>query len=185
MEDDFIVVDSVDGDGKITERPKRFSSSKQKKKKIKTDEDPRVDEVYSILKTYAEKNKVKDKATTYGEHVANKLRSYTDFIRLNTEHKINCILHESDMLMLQQNNQTDYPIHFPGPSSSNNSFIPLHSIVTSSGNTHTLSSLNSAPSFTPNNNFSPLPSSSVPFTPIHESNSLNTQENASPYYNIN
>lgn len=128
---------------------------------------------------------MRDNATTYGEHVANKLRSYADFIRLNTEHKINCILHESDMLMLQQNTQPDYPIHFPGPSTSS-SFIPLHSIGTSSGNTHTLSPLYSAPSFTPNNNFSPLPSSSVPFTPTHENNSLNTlQENASPYYNIN
>lgn len=164
--------------GKLQNDQRDFHRQNKKKKKIKTDEDPRVDEVYSILKTYAEKNKVKDNATTYGEHVANKLRSYT-------EHKINCILHESDMLMLQQNNQTDYPIHVPGPSSSNNSFIPLHSIGTSSGNTHTLSSLNSAPLFTPNNNFSPLPSSSVSFTPTHESNSLNTQENASPYYNIN
>lgn len=180
------MVDSVDGDGNVTERPKRFASPKQKKKKIKTDEDPRVDEVYSILKTYSEKSKLKDNATTYGEHVANKLRSYSDFIRLNTEHKINYILHESDMLMLQQNNQPDYSIHFPGPSSSNNSFIPLHSIGTSSGNTNTLSplSLYSAPSFTQNNNFSPLPSSSVPLTPTHET-ILNTQENASPYYNIN
>lgn len=183
MEDDFIVVDSVDGDGKVTERPKRFASPK-KKKKIKTDEDPRVDEVYSILKTYTEKKKLKDNATTYGEHVANKLRSYSDFIHLSTEHKINCILHESDMLMLQQNNQPDYSIHFPGPSSSNNSFISLHSIGTSSGNTNTLSPLYSTPYFTQNNNFSPLPSSSVPFTPTHVT-ILNTQENASPYYNIN
>jgi len=173
--------------GKLQNDQRDFHRQNKKNKKIKTDEDPRVDEVYSILKTYAEKNKVKDNATTYGEHVANKLGSYTDFIRLNTEHKINCILHESDMLMLQQNNQPpDYPIHFPGPSSSNNnSFISVHSIGTSSGNTHTLSPLYSAPSFTSNNNFSPLPSSSVPFTPTHESNSLNTQENASPYYNIN
>lgn len=130
-------------------------------------------------------NKIKDNATTYGEgeHVANKLRSYADFIRLNTEHKINCILHESDMLMLQQNKQPDYPLHFSGPSSSNNSFIHLHSISTSSGNT--LSPLFTATSFTPNNNLSPLPNSSIPFTPTNESNSLNTQENAPPYYNIN
>ena len=160
-----------------------FHRQDKKKKKIKTDEDPRVDEVYSILKTYAEKNKIKDNATTYGEHVANKLRSYADFIRLNTEHKINCILHESDMLMLQQNKQPDYPLHFSGPSSSNNSFIPLCSISTSSGNT--LSPLFTATSFTPNNNLSPLPNSSIPFTPTNESNSLNTQENAPPYYNIN
>lgn len=128
---------------------------------------------------------MKDNATTYGEHVANKLRSYSDFIRLNTEHKINCILHESDMLMLQQHNQPGYPINFSGSSSSNNSCIALHSIGTSSGNTHTLSPLYSSPSFTQNNDFSPLPASSVPFTPTHESNSSNIQENASPYYNIN
>ncbi|KAF0727649.1 zinc finger MYM-type protein 1-like [Aphis craccivora] len=50
LEDAFIVVDS---DGKIKERPKPFFSPKPKKK-IRTDEDPRVDEVYSILKTYTD-----------------------------------------------------------------------------------------------------------------------------------
>jgi len=127
------VVDSVDSDGKIKERPKPFSSPKPKKK-IRTDEDPRVDEVYSILKTYTEKNKLKDNASTYREHVANKLRSYSDLIRMNTEHKINCILHESDMLMLQQNNQHYYSINFSSPSSNDNSFIPLHSMGVSSSN---------------------------------------------------
>lgn len=56
MEDDYIVVDSVDGDGEITQRPDIFIT--KTKKKIKTNEDPRVDEVYSILKTYTEKNKI-------------------------------------------------------------------------------------------------------------------------------
>ncbi|XP_012278708.1 uncharacterized protein LOC105698760 [Orussus abietinus] len=42
----------------------------------------------------------RDGAAVYGEHVANKLRTYDAFTRADVEHKINCILHEADMRVL-------------------------------------------------------------------------------------
>ena len=43
----------------------------------------------------------RDEAAVYAEHIANKLRKYNVFIRLDVEHKINCILHEADLKLLQ------------------------------------------------------------------------------------
>ncbi|XP_012275796.1 uncharacterized protein LOC105697239 [Orussus abietinus] len=61
-----------------------------------------INETLTESQTFTGVGIQRDGATVYGEHVANKLRTYDAFTRAEVEHKINCILHEADMHVLYQ-----------------------------------------------------------------------------------
>lgn len=63
------------------------------------EEDPRISMAFQILKdTHSRVNLAnRDRFTTYGEHVGNKLRRYSDKVAALVEHKINNILFNLDI----------------------------------------------------------------------------------------
>ena len=66
-----------------------------------TEEDARIGEALSILKTAVAKQTVEtrsnDESSTYGQHVANKLRKYSPRVRDMVQYHINTVLYHADM----------------------------------------------------------------------------------------
>lgn len=56
-----------------------------------------------LLKNIAEKRSVsKDDCITFGERVALKFRKFDEFTRSEVQHKINCLLYETEMKVLRR-----------------------------------------------------------------------------------
>lgn len=102
--------------------------------KRSTPSDPQIDEAFKAIKVLTGNRPKRDSFDVYGEHVANKLRTYNVFVRADVEHQINCLLHDADMKMLYQSQErlnqrptylppvtvssassSSYPSPFPSP----------------------------------------------------------------------
>lgn len=110
--------------------------------------DPQVDEAFKAIKALTENRPKRDSFDVYGEHVANKLRTYNAFTRANVEHKINCLLHEADMQTLYQsqgqfNERTTSlpPLIASTASSSSYSYLPPLTVSTASSSSYSSSVL--------------------------------------------
>lgn len=67
--------------------------SKRNKIELSSNSSPKTDEtIKSLNRSLSE-----DSCATYAAHVANKLRSYTQQVRVQVEHAINNILYEADI----------------------------------------------------------------------------------------
>ncbi|CAH1100635.1 unnamed protein product [Psylliodes chrysocephalus] len=87
--------------GQKSHHDMQLKNTTKSDKKRQRQEDPRIDEAYSILKDSLAQ-KTRDESTVFGEHVANKHRKYNSKIRSIVEHKINDILFLADMGYLSQ-----------------------------------------------------------------------------------
>lgn len=73
---------------------KRFVSYRQPQKRVKSYiEDPRINEVFNIIKNLRPK---RDETSVFVEHVAFKLRKFNDHLRAEVEHQINNILYSAE-----------------------------------------------------------------------------------------
>lgn len=108
--------------------PPKSSISKRPK------EDPRVEEVYNILKTTVAENKnERDEHDVFGEYVARTLRTLDSPSKVLAKHYINQVLFEAEMRRLQQPPYAQLPPHHqsayssatttPLPSSSNSTLF--------------------------------------------------------------
>lgn len=95
-EDQFAQATNSNATEKGLEKP--ICTSRKRRKC--NQEDPRIAAAFNILTSSQERRlnqKVSDRFSTYGEHVANKLRTYSTRSQAVAEHKINNILFEADM----------------------------------------------------------------------------------------
>ncbi|CAH1115123.1 unnamed protein product [Psylliodes chrysocephalus] len=65
----------------------------------------KLTKVLKAIKALTGNRSKRDSFDVYGEHVANKLRTYKAFIRSNVEQKINCLLHDADTQMIYQSQE--------------------------------------------------------------------------------
>ncbi|KAF5293884.1 hypothetical protein FQA39_LY13589 [Lamprigera yunnana] len=131
-EDVSVVVESKDRRKEPEEvtlvKKKQFASPKQipRNKKLKTAEDPRVQESYHILKAVA--NRKKDRFDVFSEYVSARLRTLDERSSLCAEKAINDILFDAEMGKYS-GSSTANPM-LPGFSStsrsSSRSFTPIH-----------------------------------------------------------
>lgn len=101
------------------ETPKRKSDfcspRKIKRSAIKT-KDSRAEEAYEILKDTVKNRSFRDASTIYGEHIASKHRTYSQYTRNVIEHLIGNILFDADMG--KYNAPATVPIPSPSPTDS-------------------------------------------------------------------
>lgn len=167
---------TIEDNENTTARAQKGEREVQPKSKAKSDirkrqreEDPRIDEAYSVLKhTLAQKPR--DESSVFGEHVANKHRKYNSQIRSIVEHKINNILFEADMGYLSQN---CYQQVSQSPHESTSSGSVYIEIPASSSQTQTFHSLTSD-----NSTSFDL---STPFPSTQHLNNSTTQDESQPH----
>ncbi|GLV35892.1 hypothetical protein CBL_09890 [Carabus blaptoides fortunei] len=130
------ILDNGDTQEPVPATPKRIFTSPRKPMKRKLPrEDPRVDYAFSVLKEL--KNSPKDECSTYGDHVANKLRKFNDSVRAIVMHRINNIIFDAEMghntvVHEQQQKESASPHYTESSPSSSLSYVNSpHSLILS------------------------------------------------------